>query len=147
MKNIIRLILVDSPIKKYRRATVSKFQIAIVNETKNIFDKFRKIAPRGYKKVVKEIPKILWNINISTRLSSTYGMAACIMRKKKVAEVDLTFSIDMMKNKSKRLFREIISHELSHGIDFILRNGDSFHDEPWRHIHRMLGGTGRTFIY
>jgi hypothetical protein len=46
----------------------------------------------------------------------------------------------------------ILSHELAHCLDFVLRGWDngreekSFHDEFWSFLHKRMGGDGEEFI-
>lgn len=63
---------------------------------------------------------------------------------KKITELHMTFT-HRIERYNKAHTYEIVSHELAHCVDFLIR-GDSFHDEPWRQIHRLMGGTGETFI-
>lgn len=147
MKKSIRLLLIDNPCKPYRNSTISKFQVNIINCMKTAFDKFKSEAGYGYKGVAKDITKTDWNISICNRMCSCYGITSytTLCCKRIVFSIDLKFSTCLI-NKPPRILYETVSHEIAHGIDYLMR-GDSFHDEPWRKIHRMLGGSGRTFIF
>lgn len=108
-------------------------------------DKFFNNMDRHHAKFVNKLLNTPVVFRISTRMTDCYGTATQMGPKKDPnRELELAFTEDIEIYSYRRTY-EIVSHELAHCFDFIIR-GDSFHDEPWRSIHRRMGGTGETFI-
>lgn len=119
-------------------------KLRMLKYLKKAIKKFVKNAGPGYRTAIRELEKIPIELTISRRLKNTYGIANTETKYKKVKTllITLTHEIDTY---SPKLIYQIVSHELAHCIDFIVR-GDSFHDEPWKKIHRIMGGEATTFI-
>lgn len=56
----------------------------------------------------------------------------------------LSISRTAFKNGRKK-FRDIIIHEIAHLLDYLMRF-DSFHDEPWRRLCHLMGGSGDMYV-
>jgi hypothetical protein len=106
--------------------------------------KFLKNCGPEYDEHLKKIKNTPIYMNTSEKLIATYGIATRSDLTAKIFELSITLTHKIGDYK-RPLIYEIVSHELAHCIDFIIR-GESFHDEEWRKIHRLMGGTGETGI-
>ncbi|AAQ17722.1 hypothetical protein Aeh1ORF062c [Aeromonas phage Aeh1] len=60
---------------------------------------------------------------------------------------ELNFNVNMMIMSEKawwHLLDETVSHEVAHIVDYVQR-GKSGHDARWQYIHKMMGGSGKTY--
>lgn len=98
-----------------------------------------------YKKYIKQLIKLDIVLKMNSRLAETWAYCTYEENKRKFNGFEVNFNLELFYGISSTKFRrEIITHELAHCIDVLIR-GDSFHDTEWRNIHISLGGTGGTF--
>lgn len=124
----------------------------------NLEIKLMKVAQRAINKFFKNcgndyLPHFNKILEIPTSICITENFRRCcgeafytgkVNCPNSITELHMTFTHKIERYNKAHTY-EIVSHELAHCIDFLIR-GDSFHDEPWREIHRLMGGTGETFI-
>jgi hypothetical protein len=106
---------------------------------------FAKNAPKKYLQILDKMLKIPIIVSIDENLpEKILGLAKLYKNKSKTKITLLAILInkDVIKYKSKD-FYEVISHELAHCIDYVLR-GRTGHDKQWRHLHKLMNGTGKA---
>lgn len=122
-------------------------EVKLMKVAERAIRKFLKNCDESYIKYIDRIYTVPVNIRITENFRRCCGEAFYTGSGKsaeKVEELHMTFTHKIARYNKAHIY-EIVSHELAHCIDFLIR-GDSFHDEPWREIHRLMGGTGETFI-
>jgi hypothetical protein len=127
------------PNSPYHKMELKMMRVAVRAEKK-----FLKECGPEYADHIKNIKKTPITIITSEKLISCYGIATKQDLTSKLFSLSITLT-HKIGDYSKALIYEIVSHELAHCIDFIVR-GESYHDEEWRKIHRLCGGTGETEI-
>jgi hypothetical protein len=127
------------PNSPYHQLELNMMRVAVRAEKK-----FLKNCGPEYAEHIKKIKKTPITIITSEKLISCYGIASKEDLTSKLFSLSITLT-HKIGDYSKALIYEIVSHELAHCIDFIVR-GESNHDAPWREIHQLMGGTGHTEI-
>lgn len=120
-------------------------KLRILKFAKKSADRFLKNCDDYYDIHMHKILSIPIKISISSRMTSTYGLASILDESKNIKALEITLTQDIQ-DFDYHLTYQIVSHELAHCIDFCVRK-DSFHDEPWKKIHRYMGGDATTLIY
>lgn len=83
-------------------------------------------------------------ITTNHRLSNTLGLASYQEINNKICLLDIQF-INHINRFNNKLLYEVVSHELAHCVDYIIR-GKSAHDAEFKRLHRFMKGTGNTCI-
>lgn len=93
--------------------------------------------------------RIYLDVKISDRIKTYWASCEAETKKEKIKGFVLTFNSELFSPKMTIKFRrEIITHELAHCIDDVMRgvNTERYHDEHWQKIHKLLGGTGKRCV-
>ena len=127
------------PNSPYHQMELKMMRVAVRAEKK-----FLKNCGDEYSEHIKAIKSTPITMSTSERLIANYAYACRSELTDEHFQLSITLS-HSMQNYNRKLVYEIISHELAHCIDFIVR-GESYHDEEWRKIHQLMDGTGNTGI-
>lgn len=131
-------------LKEIKDISLLQRVLTIIQQTLTRFFKHCTKDERALKSWFLKIPL---EIHFSRRMGRNMLANATYICKNGIAKnivqikcLKLTISRTASKN-SKKKFRDIIIHEIAHLIDYLIRF-NSFHDEPWRRLCHLMGGTG-----
>jgi hypothetical protein len=130
-------VVIDTYSPYYKR------QMQVMKLIKKSCDKFydSQEFDDKYKLIFKGIPTY---ISFSTK-ESVYATANFVEgNHNNIESFQLEISVYTFFLDKKKIY-DIISHEIAHCIDFVIR-GNSFHDDYWRFIHKEMGGSGERLI-
>lgn len=92
--------------------------------------------------------KLYLDVKINDRINRYWASCQTEVKNHKIVGFTLEFNPEIFESKMTIKFRrEIITHELAHCIDEVMRGeADRYHDAHWQYIHKLLGGTGKRLI-
>jgi len=93
---------------------------------------------------IAQLETIPIELNINTRLEKTWGLTTIYQRVYIIDRFYLTLSSEIF-DFGRKMTYEIISHEMSHLLEFSLRR-KSDHGKIWKQLHLWMGGSGTSTI-
>jgi predicted SprT family Zn-dependent metalloprotease len=120
--------------------------LKMIGVAKKAFQKFETATKsnKDYKIIIENLRSIPVVLKINKNFKRIAGRMMGVMENK--ALVGLTIEINpLLVEYGNKTTYDVVSHEVAHCIDYVIR-GESKHDNQWKYIHKLMGGTGEKYI-
>lgn len=121
-----------------------ELNLKMIGVAKKAFKKFEKVSKKDGSVIIETLRSLPVVLKINKNFKKVAGRTRCSIENGSLIGLTIEINPEIV-HLGQKIIYDVVSHELAHCIDYVAR-GTSTHDNNWKYIHKLMGGSGEQYI-